>query len=226
MRVRTEPCDWATATKAVMRWHYSKRMPRGAKLTYATFEDDRFVGVLIFGVGVGKGTPVPSVDVRHALELQRVALREHAAPVSQHLAAAIRRLRAHHAIRLLVSYADPAQGHHGGIYQAAGWTYIGKSPPSKGYRAPTGEIKHSRVVTPTGYNRQFGETKRAWRADVFEPVTLPGKHLYLLGLDRPTRRAVALLARAYPTRVSSVHGDTSEFRSEEAGSTPAARSGA
>jgi hypothetical protein len=28
-------------------------------------------------------------------------------------------------LRLIVSFADTAQGHHGGIYQAAGWIYSG-----------------------------------------------------------------------------------------------------
>lgn len=205
MSVRVAPCTYATATKAVLRWHYSRRMPRGGKLYYAAYEDtedagERFVGVLVFGVGVGRGTPITGIGARHALELQRVAFREHSAPVSQFMAATVKRIKGHHRVRLLVSFADPYHGHHGGIYQAAGWTYAGTSAPSTGYRAPSGEIKHSRVVTPTGYNRQFGATKRAWRAEVFEKVTLPGKHLYLLGLDRPTRRAVAKLAKPFPAR--------------------------
>ena len=223
MRVSVTPCNYRTAREAVTRWHYSRRMPRGAKLYYAAFERDRFVGVLIFGVGVGKGTPISGIDSRHALELQRVALREHDAPVTQFLSAAIKRLKRHHRVRLLVSYADPYHGHHGGIYQAGGWTYVGSTGPSVAYRAPSGELKHSRVVTPTGYNRQFGAVKRAWRSDVFERVRLPGKHTYLFALDRSTRRAVAAMAKP-PPRASSVDGDTPALRTGEAGSTPAARS--
>ena len=42
------------------------------------------------------------------------------------------RLLARHSpgLRLVVSYADPAQGHVGTIYQAAGWTYLGVTPPT------------------------------------------------------------------------------------------------
>lgn len=225
MRVEIVPCSYDTAKKAILRWHYSRVMPRGAKIYYAAFEDGRFVGVLVFGVGVGKGTPIAHVSTREALELQRVAFTAHAAPISQFMAAAVKRMRAHHHIRLLVSYADPYHSHHGGIYQAAGWTYVGTSDASTGYRAPSGELKHSRVVTPTGYNRQFGAIKRAWRSDVFAKVLLPGKHLYLLGLDRPTRRAVSALAKPYPAPCASgIDGDTTDFRSVGAGSTPATRS--
>jgi len=48
----------------------------------------------------------------------------------------------------LVSYADSAQGHYGGVYQAMSWIYTGISPTSKAfYRDSTGRVRHPRQNT-------------------------------------------------------------------------------
>ena len=39
----------------------------------------------------------------------------------------MRSLKRHTGLKFLVSYADPAQGHLGTIYQATGWVYTGLS---------------------------------------------------------------------------------------------------
>ena len=46
--------------------------------------------------------------------------------------------------RALISYADTAAGHHGGVYQSMSWLYCGKSEPTKGYIDSSGSPVHRR----------------------------------------------------------------------------------
>jgi hypothetical protein len=58
--------------------------------------------------------------------LTRIALTNHKAPVSRIMAITLRKLKKHaKGLKLVVSYADFNQGHHGGIYQATNWIYVG-----------------------------------------------------------------------------------------------------
>jgi len=174
---------------------------------FGVWEDGRYVGVVIFGGGAS-----PEIGRRFDLarsqvcELTRVALREHTEPVSRIVSQALRQLRqSSPGLQLVVSFADPAHGHHGGIYQAMNWTYLGTSDPSKAYiHRATGKLLHQRVVTRSGVGTQFGRAARVHRRADCDPVILPGKHRYALGLDRATRRQLDALAQPYP----AVEGST------------------
>ena len=45
------PCSHEAAKYAVMNWHYSKTMPIGKLVKYGVWENDKFVGCVIFGRG-------------------------------------------------------------------------------------------------------------------------------------------------------------------------------
>ncbi|MGD8501165.1 MAG: protein Mom, partial [Phycisphaerales bacterium] len=134
-------------------------------------------------------------------ELTRVALRNHKSPVSQVISAAIRMLkRKAEGLRLIVSYADPNEGHAGAIYQAGNWIYTGQT--GKDFRAidRSGREWHSRQVSRTGVKRQYGEARAVPRLEDCKIVPLEGKHRYLYPLDRAMRRQIAPLAKPYPKR--------------------------
>src|SRR5688572_27900813 len=110
-----------------MRWHYSRRMPRCKLAKIGAWEDGRFIGAVVFGRGATPNIGSPfGLDQTEVCELVRVALRDHRAPVSQIMAEARRKLReTSPGLRVIVSFADTAQDHHGGIYQADNWIYLG-----------------------------------------------------------------------------------------------------
>lgn len=123
--------DWATheASKyAVEHWHYSNCLPSGKSVKIGVWESDRFIGVIMFGLGA-----TPNLSKKYNLkmteccELTRVALTDHETPVSRIVAIALNFLkRSNPGIRIVVSFADEgSQGHHGGIYQAGNWVYSG-----------------------------------------------------------------------------------------------------
>lgn len=85
-----------------------------------------------------------------------------------------------------ISYADPEQGHHGGIYQAGNWIYRGLSAGAMKiwYK---GKWSHKKTVDDSGVD-QSGMKKRYAQ----------GKHTYLMPLDRSMRKAVQYLSKPYP----------------------------
>lgn len=224
--LRVEFVAREAARFACVNWHYSHAMPPGALVTIGAWEDDGYIGAVVFGRGASTNIGRPyGLEQDQVCELVRVALRPHRCATTEVVAAAIRRLRQHApGLRLIVSYADPAQGHVGGIYQAMNWLYAGTTAPDAAYVTPDGRRLHSRQVSSSGVKVQFGTARRVPRTDECERIALPGKHRYLLPLDRGMRRRVAHLALPYP-RGRSVHGDTPPVPGGEAGSTPADRSG-
>jgi hypothetical protein len=124
--------DWCSlkgAEYACERWHYSRNMPAGKLVKLGAWEDGRFVGVIIFGRG-GNYRLAGRVSLSNleCVELTRVALRKHRTSVSRIVTIALRLFR-HQSpgIRCVFAYADPVQNHHGGVYQAMGFDYLGHS---------------------------------------------------------------------------------------------------
>lgn len=201
--LRVAPVDSRAARYAVETWHYSATMPVGKSTYFGVWEADRYIGVVIFGRGaapdLGTAYGLTSMQV---CELTRVALRDHVEPVSRIVTAAVALLkRTAPGLRAIVSFADPYHGHHGGIYQAMNWLYLGTTTPSNMWRAPNGEMLHQRMVSATGTLRQFGKLTRSVKISECERVDVPGKHRYLLPLDRAMRRQLLPLVQPYPARV-------------------------
>jgi hypothetical protein len=134
-------------------------------------------------------------------ELTRIALTHHASPVSRIVRFAISFLKRNSPeLRLIVSFADPSHGHHGGVYQAGNWVYTGCQPPTIEYVAPDGKQWHGRMVSKDGLIKVQGRYRPCWRVDQCQAVEKPGKHRYLMPLDDAMRAQIAHLAKPYPKR--------------------------
>lgn len=221
--ITVAPCSHEAAKYAVMHWHYSRRMPVSKVVKFGAWENGRFLGCVLFDPGasdaLGHRWGLTGFQV---CELRRVALDVHSTPVSQIVARCLRMLRETNAgLRLVVSFADPAQNHHGGIYQAGNWVYTGTTSPDVQFLV-NGRWMHSRAVP---HKKQMG---RAAQRDPAELRTLPtrpvsGKHRYLYPLDRAMRRQIAPFALPYP-RGSGLDGELLASQAGGTGSTPVIRS--
>ncbi|MBM3983051.1 MAG: protein Mom [Planctomycetes bacterium] len=142
-----------------------------------------------------------SLKTTEVAELVRIALTKHQSPVSRVMRIAIKFLRDNSpGLRLLVSYADPSEGHHGGVYQACGWVYEGPCAEATLF-FHCGKWKHQREVTAVSFasTGQPGSGKVANVRSLPQKKT-PGKHKYLLPLDDAMRAQIAPLAKPYPKR--------------------------
>ena len=199
--------DWAShaaAKHACETWHYSRSVPAGKLVKIGVWESGRFIGVVMFGRGasINLGTKY-GLGQDQVAELVRIALRDHITPVSRIMAIAIRMFaKAQPGIRLIVSFADPMQGHVGGVYQAAGWVYSGETESQQGkFFVVHGVRRHGKSLHSI-YG--VGGQRLEWlRANVDPNATVAPsipKHRYLMPLDAAMKRQVATLAKPYPKR--------------------------
>jgi hypothetical protein len=212
------PCSHEAARYAVMNWHYSKRMPIGKLITYGVWENDKFIGAVIYGRGASPELGAPyGLTQLECCELVRVALTNHETSVSQIVAQTIKMLKeSNPGLRLIISFADPEQSHKGTIYQAMNWIYCGTSSTSKEYLYK-GKWHHSRMLRPTG----FGTVPEIAKLSKEQQKQLPvkenrGKFRYIYPLDKPMRRQVTKLALPYPSAVegSEASRDTSGIKGQ------------
>lgn len=167
------------------------------------WEADRFIGVVIYGRGandrMSKMVDLPQTE---CAELVRVALRGHVATVSSITARSIKMLKASNpGLRAIVSYADPGHGHHGGIYQAGNWLYLGLGTSNKELIIH-GRQMHLRSVHAAGWKQSLAWIRVHVDSNARE-VTPPRKHRYAYPLDKPTRRRITKLAKPYPPAVEA-----------------------
>lgn len=205
--------DWATheaAKYAVENWHYSESMPAGKLVKVGAWENGKFIGVVLFGRGANNNIGKPyGLSQTAACELVRIALTKHITPVSKIAAIAMRFLKANSpGLRLIISYADPLQGHHGGIYQAGNWLYCGTSQAQQEVMH-NGKIMHKRTA-----NSLFGTIKGMQKSPIM------WKHKYLMPLDSEMRKQILPLSKPYPKRAGSDTSDTPGFHPGEGGSLP------
>jgi hypothetical protein len=123
-------------------------------------------------------------------------------------------------LRLIVSFADPQYGHHGGVYQAGNWVYCGDTATGVEYWHK-GKRFHSRQVSEKGWNIQQGQQRKTVKPSECKIIKTSGKHRYLMPLDKEMSAKIALLAKPYPKRIDMrVKKQDSEYPSELGGAVP------
>ena len=192
--------DWASheaAKYACENWHYSKCLPSSLqkRVAVGAWENNKFIGVVVFGHGANPQIGAPyGLTINECVELTRIALiKTHITPVSKIVKIALSFIKkSQPGIKLIVSYADQAQGHHGGVYQAGNWTYVGsmKGVPSLFYK---GKVWHAKALRTSYPNLKHSN-------DAVKKIPSGNKHKYLMPLNKETSAKIALLAKPYPKR--------------------------
>ena len=189
-------------------WHYSKRMPKSKLAKIGVWEDAKFRGAVVFGVGATSDLVKRyGLEPTEGCELVRVALGKHGAPVSRIVAIALKMIkREYKGLRLVVSFADPEHGHVGGIYQAGGWIYDGCTTSSKEYLV-NGKRWHGRALRHEKPAHLTTKQAAAAMDPDFKVVHGSVKHRYLMPLDDAMRKQITPLAKPYPKRVTRGTGE-------------------
>lgn len=192
------------ANYAVKKWHYSRCLPAGKLVKFAVFEDEKFIGVVIFSRGANPWLGDQyGLDQTEICELTRIALDKHVTPVSQIAAECLKQLRQlNPGLRLVVSFADPKEGHLGGVYKAGNWIYTGKS----------------NSVTEVFIDGRWMHMRGAWYhplREISPHRVSPGKFRYLYPLDKKMRRDVAKLSLPYPNAIEGLEASRSNSVTEE-----------
>ena len=199
--LQLRPISVVLAKLLLEHYHYLHSIPGGTKLAFGVFVVSRLLGVVTLGVGpklvhrlVDGATP------DDCLTLTRLWLSDELPHNSESrvLGLVLRALRKHTTLKFLVTYADPAEGHRGIIYQATNWLYTGLSQGTPLYDLGDGRACHSRSLSHT-YGTHSVRHFARHGVDVRLVAQVP-KHRYFYFLDQSWQHRLKVPILSYPKK--------------------------
>ena len=143
----------------IMEKHYAKRLP-SISYAFGLYEENQLVGVVTYGIPASNSLceGICGKDYKEfVLELNRLCLLDNTKNQSSFLVGnSIQMLPKP---KIIVSYADTAQGHVGYVYQATNFLFTGTTKEITDMSA--GEGRHSRHATDPSI-RQFRSAKHRY----------------------------------------------------------------
>ena len=189
-------------SKALLeREHYLHSLPGGTIFSFGVFVGSRMLGTLTVGVGPKHGyRMVEGVPAGEAATLTRLWLHDELPPNSESrvIGVVVRALRKHTSLKFVVSYADPAEGHLGTIYQATGWLYTGTSQAMPLVDIGDGVARHSRSVAHAFGTHSLEHFKR--NGVPIKLVPQMPKHRYIYLLDKSLIEKLTVPILPYPKK--------------------------
>ena len=154
--------------------HYAKRIP-SISYCYGLYDINKVLqGVISFGSPPSRSLVVGSFNGKYQddfLELNRLCVEDNLEKNSLSFFVS-QSLKLLPKPKVIVSYADTSQNHHGYIYQATNWIYTGLSDKRTEWRM-VGNNKHSKTIC-----EQYTLEERQRDKDRFHLVDRPRKHRY------------------------------------------------
>ena len=189
------------AVGLVMRYHYSGRAPVNVQFVGTFHLDGGLFGDFGEAIAAIFFSVPPSRWSEDVWELSRlVRIEACRVPLTRLISLACKQcVKAGQ--DLLVSFADAAEGHHGGVYQAAGWKYDGQRDSRLDGLIINGAFVPGRTCNSI-YGTQSPDKLRAkhpeWSIEAHYDV---GKHLYWRALNRngeAKAKRLELRSASYP----------------------------
>lgn len=174
----------------VLNVHYAGRYPSVSKSFAAYSEDDDLLGCVTYGSPFSstlrRGIAGPEF-AENVIELNRLALYDNQQNLASKLVGHSMRALKAEGDRIVVSFADTAQGHIGVIYQATNFTYCGLSAKRTDWTIRGQEHLHGQTVSDM-FRGQKGRAAllREKFGDDFYLKPRPRKHRYIRVLGSKT----------------------------------------
>ena len=185
------------AVPIIMHYEWLRSIGRATMFIGLVSPSREIEGVVCFGYG-------PAGNIRRLIGAPALCLERgacvHYAPrnaASFLINAACRLIYRAHGVALFFAYADPTAGEYGGVYQAAGWVYLGQGldgnkgrsrrfmvlPPGLDADCP-GNWKTTRELRRGNRHMNFAEARQAgWQI-----ATREAKYVYATNVGRERRR--------------------------------------
>ena len=198
--LRVSPCAAAVLRPLMQERHYLHSMPGVVRDCFAVELDGELVGGVVFTAGARHAHRLlQGAAPGHVVTLARLWLADElpANSESRVLGVVLRHLVRGGRFKLALSYADPAAGHVGTIYQASGWTYLGTTEPER-YFELDGVRIHPRSASERFGSNSVAHLRRTGLAIVARKS--PPKHRYAYVLDPRWRWRLKGTPQPYPKR--------------------------
>ena len=198
--LRVTPCPATVLRPMMQERHYLHSMPGVVRDCFAVELRGELVGGVVFTAGARHAHHLlQGAAPQHVVTLARLWLADElpANSESRVLGVVLRYLVHGGRYKLALSYADPAAGHVGTIYQASGWAYIGTTEPER-YFVLDGVRIHPRSASERFGSNSVAHLRRTGLAIVAHKS--PPKHRYAYVLDPNWRWRLHRKPQPYPKR--------------------------
>lgn len=171
---------------ACLNLHYAKAVPKSKNVKIGVWEDEKFIGCIIFGLGANYNlSKIVGLKKTEVCELVRVALGKHKNPVTRMIKISLKMLKNKcPGLKAVISYADRDQGHEGGIYRGGNWLHIG-------YVTDEHYLFLGKKVHPRSVGKKYGTRSLKWLRENVDKnvrtVKTKGKHRFVYFLDKEMR---------------------------------------
>jgi hypothetical protein len=245
-KVYLQEIDKKTAKRMIIKNHYSHKFSScryaigiyyKSENPHPFFKDmieEKLIGCMTYGYPVGRSVMKSMfkdeeiLQTKNILELTRLFIHDDYGKniESYTISQSFKWLKENAKdTKVLISYADPAQRHAGGIYQATNWIYQGEGlnlMPNYSISLTKEPYKwiHSRTVFSKFGSHNIVKLKKAV-GDTFWRMREPEKHryVYFIGSRKENKLFINTLKHpklAYP-KVSSSELEIEEFKVEQKG---------
>jgi hypothetical protein len=193
------PIPHSVAAQVARDRHYLHSAPASPLLSFGVFAGPRLEGIAIITPGPLNGHRLlRDADRRDVVCLARLWLSDDLPRLgeSRVLGILARLVRRALSAKALLAYSDPAAGHTGMVYRAAGWLYLGHAEAQPLMRIGRGPPRHLRTI-----GSLLGTHSSAYlRSRGFEVEMVPTipKLRYLKLLDESWRSRLAIDPAPYP----------------------------
>lgn len=207
MKVRVIPAK--AARQVITAYHYSRAWPTGNFVSFGVFVEGDLLGVCTFGHPANNRNwkSIPGCEKNRDLsELTRLWIADRAPKMleSQTIATCLRILRREQTCKVVVSYADPMQGHTGTVYQASNWVFVGQMKPCDKLMWSDGSLMHKRAAFDRYGTNQLAKLRHI--DPNVKSIRVPGKYKYLYPIDKRLLPTLRRLAKPYPCASPSERG--------------------
>ena len=185
----------------VKQFHYSGRHPSNVVLVGSFHLQGGLFGDLGEAVAAVFFSIPPSKWKESVIELSRLVRKDSCKmELSRLISIACKHLKMK-GHDLVVSFADPTFGHHGGVYQSCSWNYHGRRCRSIDGLIIDGNFVPGRTCNHVYGTRSAAKLSQTLSGHTIEPHYDQGKHLYWRALNRSGEKKAARLGlqkSAYP----------------------------
>lgn len=110
---------------------------------------------------------------------------------------------------VLLAYGDPEAGEIGTVYQACGWSYIGRTGGGHGWESPSMRRVHFKVICNKARNARVPVTEYEKLLDDagWKPYVISPKYRYAKALNKSVARKIDAMALPYPKRDTRAAAD-------------------
>ena len=215
--------DYKTAKYSVLNWHYSKSMPVGKMNYIGVWENNKFIGCVVYGQGAcpyyHKRFNISNLEI---CELLRVALDKHEIQTSKIISISLKMVKKkNNKLKCIISFADSNQGHIGILYQASNFYYLGISKEKYSY-IYKGKKYHDRNITNDGIIKTFNGYKLFPKKSECKKVLEYGKYRYIYLYDNNIKDKIKNIIKPYPKKicVENIDSDVNSIPAIKEGASP------